>query len=525
MLVGSGCGGPASPVQQEVATQPGPKLTPTAVATYHNDNSRTGANTTESILTPDNVNAITFGKVATVKVQGAIYGQPLYVPNVTVDGQSRNLVVVATEHDQVYAIDSDTHAIVWNADFLASDGSVTPLSPSDVNGCTSIAPEIGITSTPVIDTSTETLYLVARTKETQNGQVEFYQRLHALDVTTGKDKQPPTAITTPSNGVFGAAQFDSVLNNQRSALLLANGQIFVTWASHCDFGVYQGWVMAFSASTLQFTSAWTPAPSGNLGGIWMAGGGPAADPNGDVYLAVGNGSTDAQIGGENYGDSVVRLHGSAGALSVSDSFTPFDFQHMFDDDLDLGSGGPALLPTQTGMSHPNLLVVAGKDGTLYLLDRDNLGKWQTNDTQIVQTFKGDAQASFGTPAVWNNEIVFGFMAGPLEAFLYHPDSQLIDSKPISTSGTIAINYPGATPSISANGANNGIVWVIQNFGPYSILRAFKALDLSIELYDSRMSPNRDNAGLSVTFGVPTIADGKVFVGTGGELDIYGLLSN
>ncbi len=377
----------------------------------------------------------------------------------------------------------------------------------------------------MIDTTSSTIYVVARTKETSNGQVTFYQRLHALDLFTGRDKQPPTIITHPSTGNFGSAQFDPLLNNQRTALLLANGQIYVAWASHCDGGNYQGWVMAFAANSLELTAAWTATPSGTLGGIWMAGGGPASDSSGDVFLAVGNGTTDAEMGGLNYGDSLVRLHGSGNALSVIDYFTPFDFQRLFDDDLDLGSGGPVLLPTQTGTAHPNLLVVAGKDGSIFLLDRDKLGQWQTNDTQVVQTFKSDALFSLCTPAVWNNTVYFGFLAGSVEAFQFDPNTQLLNPTPVSTSGPRQISYPGATPSISSNGTADGILWVIENAGPHAVLRAFNAANLESELYDSNMSPSRDRAGQSVTFAVPTVADGKVFVGTSGELDVYGLLAN
>ncbi len=479
---------------------------------------------TESVLTPANVNVLKFGKLGSVPVQGAIYAQPLYIPSVTVAGQTRNLVIVATEHDQVYAIDADAHGIVWDDNFLSADGSVTTLSPADVLACNAITPEIGITGTPVIDTTTNTVFVLVRTKETQNGQTSFYQRLHALDLATGTEKRPPTTVTTPS-GNDGAAVFDPLLNNQRSALLLANGQIYVAWASHCDYGSYQGWVMEFSADTLQLSAAWTPSPSGVYGGIWMAGGGPASDNTGDVYLAVGNGATDAQMGGHNYGDSVVRLHGANNTLSVSDYFAPSDFQHLFDEDLDLGSGGTALLPSQPGTPHPNLLVVAGKDGTMFLLDRDNLGNWQTNDTQVVQTFHSDAPFSFGTPAIWNNTVFFALLGASIEAFHFDPATQLLNTSPVSTSGSISITYPGATPSVSANGSSDGVLWVIQNSGPHAVLRAFDAGNLTTELYDSAMSPGRDNAGPSLPFAVPTVADGKVFVGTIGEVDIYGLLPN
>ena len=529
LTLGTGCGGGSSPATTQGSNQTGPPatFTPTVVATYHNNNARTGANLTETWLTPSNVSIGTFGKLAAITVQGDVFAQPLYVPGVTAGQASHNLIVAATEHDQVYAIDADSHQIVWHADFLGSSGTVTTLSPSDLLNCSAIAPEVGITGTPVIDTATSTVYVVARTKEMQNGQTVFYQRLHALDLTTGQDKVTPTVITSPPDpgGQFGVAQFDPQLNNQRSALLLANGQVYVAWASHCDFGSYQGWLMSFDATSLQLTGAWTPEPSGTFGGIWMAGSGPASDASGDVYLAVGNGQSDAMTGGANYGDSVVRLRNSANQISTIDYFIPFDWQMLFNDDLDLGSGGPILLPDQTGAAHVHLLPVAGKDGTVYLLDRDNLGHWQPgNDGQVVQTFKSDAQNSLCTPAFWNNNLYFGWLKGPVEAFSYNPASQQIDTTPTSTTGSWDVGYPGATPSISANGTANGILWVLRNNGTDAELRAYDATDLHSELYDSDLSPGRDESGPSVIFGVPTVADGWVFVGARGEVDIYGLLS-
>jgi hypothetical protein len=530
LLIATGCGGGnSSPATTQESNQNGPpaSFVPTTVSTYHNNNARTGANLTESWLTPANVNISTFGKRAAIPVQGDVFAQPLYVPGVATAQGSHNLIIAVTEHDQVYGIDADSRQIVWHTDLLGSSGSVTTLAPSDLLNCTAIAPEVGITGTPVIDTSTSTVYLVARTKETQSGQPVFYQRLHALSLSTGQDKVAPTVITTPPDpgGQFGVAQFDPVLNNQRSALLLANGQVYVAWASHCDFGNYQGWVMSFDESSLRLTGAWTPSPSGTFGGIWMSGSGPASDASGDVYLAVGNGASDAMSGGANYGDSVVRLRSSANQISLIDYFIPFDWQMLFDDDLDLGSGGPILLPDQSGAAHPHLLPVAGKDGTVYLLDRDNLGQSQPgNDGQVVETFKSDAQKSLCTPAFWDNNLYFGWMRGPIEAFRYDPASQQINPTPVSTTGAWDVGYPGASPSISANGTSNGILWALRNNGTDADLRAYEAADLSNELYDSELSPQRDQAGPSVTFGVPTVADGWVFVGARGEVDIYGLLA-
>ena len=508
----------APPVQAQQATH-------TTVATYHNNNARTGLNSTEVSLTPRNVSVTTFGKLGAVTVQGDIYAQPLYVPQVTTSTGSHNLIIVATEHDQVYAIDANSRQIIWHTDLLGSSGMVTTVDPNDVD-CGAISPEIGITGTPVIDTTSSTVYMVARTKDTSSGQPVFYQWLHALDLATGQDKLPPTNITTPPDpgGQFGVAQFSPLLNNQRSALLLANGQVYVAWASHCDLNVYQGWLMAFDANTLQLTGAWTPEPSGQMGGIWMAAAGPAADSNGNVFLAVGNGWSDAMSGGSNYGDSVVRFQGGSDQLSLADYFIPFDWQMLDDEDHDLGSGGIILMPDQTGSAHPHLAVVAGKSAKIYLLDRDNLGQSQPGDDyQILQSFQSDGQLSLCTAAFWNNNVYFGWMFGPVESFRYNPTTQQIATTPTSTTLPFDLGYPGATVSVSSSGNLSGIVWMLRNDGAYSDLRAYDATNLGKELYSSEDSPGRDQSGPSVTFGVPTVADGFVFVGARGEVDIYGLL--
>jgi hypothetical protein len=500
-----------------------------AISSYRTDNARTGVNALETTLTPANVNPVNFGRRAAIAVVGDVYAQPLYISNVTTaDGTTRNLVIVATQHDQVYAIDTSTQAVAWQRSFLDSGGLITPVPADDVS-CGDIANEIGITGTPVLDPATERLYLVVRTKETSNGQAYYYQRIHALSVVNGRDALPATNITTPLNrgNKFGSARFDPLHNHQRAALLLANGQVYVSWASHCDAGNYWGWVMAFDEQTLQLTSAWIPSPVG-AGGIWMSASGPAADENGEVYLAVGNGWSDAMTGGSNYGDSVVRLHSQNQNLSVVDYFMPFDYQKLFDEDLDLGSGGPVLLPTQTGAAHPHLLVTSSKDSMVYLLDRDNLGKWHADeDSQILQSFLGSGYGSYATPAVWNNTVYFGFTASSLQAFAYDPVQQQINTTPSSTSGSIILGFPGASPVISASGSDGAILWVLQtdqfNSGGPAILRAFDPANLANEYYDSAMSPDRDSAGAALRFTVPVVADGQVFVAGHNEIDIYGLL--
>lgn len=541
LLPTTGCGGgggaSAPPVQTTNQTDPPdpPIDAATAVTTYHNNNARTGANITETTLTPSNVNVVSFGKVASVAVQGDVYAQPLYVSNVTMsDHASHNIVIVATEHDQVYALDAITHTILWHKDFLGGEGIATPVPVQDVN-CDAIASEIGITGTPVIDLTGATVDMVVRTKETQNGHAVYYQRLHALRLSNGQDRVSPTTIVNPpnTNGQFGAANFDPLMNQQRAALLLVNGNIYVSWASHCDLGSYTGWLMSFNANSLELTGAWTPTPSGIQGGIWMGAAGPASDASGDVYLAVGNGWSDVMVGGANYGDAAVRLRYSSAGLSVIDYFMPFDFSMLGSDDLDLGASGPVLLPTQSGAPHPNLLTVAGKDGTVYLLDRDNLGKWNPDhDSQIVESFQQQSQQqdaeAFCTPAFWNNTLYYAVTQDALKAYAFDTTTQQINTTPISTSAPVRFGWPGSTPSISANGNASAIVWILQTDrywqdNGYSVLRAFDATDLSHELYDTEMSLNRDHPGVAIKFTVPTIADGQVFVGTHNELDIYGLL--
>ena len=469
---------------------------------------------------------VTFGRRAVVPVQGDVYAQPLYAGNVTINGSPHNLVIVATQHDQVYGVDADSGQVLWHRDFLNPAGGVTSIPNEDVN-CDDIVPEIGITGTPVIDPASQTVYVVVRTKETpQGGAAQYFQRLYALRLPTGQDRVSPTVISTPPDpgGHFGSAKFDPLLNNQRSALLLNQGQVYVAWASQCDMGRYQGWLMAFDATTLQLTAAWTPSPSGDFGGIWMGGSGPAGDESGDIYLTIGNGGTDVMTGGTNYGDSAVRLRNEGTTIAALDYFTPFDWMHLYSEDYDLGSNSPVLLPNQAGSTHQRLLIAIGKAGTAYLLDRDSLGHWhEGNDNQIVESFSSGGDLSFSTPAFFNNTLFVSLPGAPVRAFAYDPVTQMVDPTPSSTTGAITIGYPGSSPAVSANNGQNGILWVLAGAQDGVILRAFDATDLSVELYDSEMSPDRDRAGRAVKFTVPTVADGKVFVGAHNELDIYGLL--
>lgn len=507
------------------------------VYTYHNDNARTGQYLQESVLTPANVNSTQFGKLASFAVDGYIYAQPLYMTNVNIGGQLRNVVFVATEHDSVYAFDADGAsgaAPLWHTSFINPAAGVTTVSSNDVS-CNDLVPEIGITSTPVIDPASGTLFVVAKTKE--NGS--YFFRVHALDITTGAETMNPQVIAptfpgtaTPNDG-NGHVTFDAFVEHQRSALLLDNGILYAAFASHCDNGDYHGWLVAYDAKTLAFKGAFNSTPDGTMGGIWQSGGGPAADATGNVFAITGNGTFDADSGGRNFGDSFLKLAG--GSLTLSDYFTPYDQAYLEAADLDLGSAPPLLLPDQA-KGPPHLLVSAGKAGTVYLVNRDNMGHFQVgSDSQIVQSLPSAISSEdsmsggglFGAPAYYANKVYFAAAVDTLKAFDL-ADGLFSSSTPSAQSPT-TYGFPGATPVISANGADtsSAIVWTLQTDqygtnGP-AVLHAYVALNVAKELYNSEENPSRDEPGPAVKFTVPTVANGKVYVGTQTQLSVYGKL--
>jgi len=506
------------------------------VTTFHNDNYRSGVNANETTLTPSNVNEVTFGKRFALPVNGYIYGQPLYVPNVNINGTLHNVVYVVTEEDQAYAFDVNSGQQLWNKNFLVSTNPLKTILPIDGGdtGCVINGYELGITSTPVIDLSTNEIYIVAATKEIFHGNTTFYQRLHVLDIRTGVEKilgpaygAPITAKVpgTGSGSVDGYISFDPKQSLQRPALTLANGQVYIAWAALCDFDLAHGWVMSFHSDSLWPSGVWLDTANGNLGGIWHSGSGLAVDSAGSLYAATGNGLFDANIGGVDYGDSVVRISSSGNQLTVADYFTPWDQGWLGAHDWDVGSGGVMLLPDQPGAPYPHLLVQVGKEGTLDLINRDNMGHYNpAGDTQIVQTLPrlivGGALGGFwGTPTMWNNIFYFAAAGGQLKTYNYDPQKQLIQAHFTSATPEY-FSYPGPTPSISSNGTSNGIAWI---FGCDSVLRAYDATNLANELYNSNQNPQRDQAGTALQFGVPTIADGLVFIPARNEVDVYGLL--
>ena len=503
------------------------------VLTSQYDNARTGANLHETTLTPANVNAGQFGKLFTLKVDGAIYGEPLYMPGLEIPGKGRhNVVFVATEHDSVYAFDANGHPAepLWKASFLNSDKGVTTVPARDVQ-CPFISPEVGITPTPAIDLKTGTLYVLARTKE-KDGlfSTRHVQRLHALAVTTGVDKfGGPVEIkgSVKGRGVGssdGQLDFDPLLELPRAALLLANDKVYLTWASSCDVGPYHGWVMAYDAHSLAQLAVFNTSPDAVQSGIWAGDAGPAADDAGNVFVATGNGKFTVAGGGRDYGDSMLKLALAGNALEVLDYFTPFNQRELDADDDDLGSGGPVLLPDQPG-PHPHLLLIAGKGGMLYLIDRDRLGKFhEGGDTETVEEMEGKGGA-FGAPAYWNRHVYFAASDEPLKDLVL--EKGLLELRAMSPGRFID---PGATPSVSANGSKNAIVWTLSSKHwnepdqRPAVLRAFDATNVAHELYSSEQNSARDRAGIGLRFNIPMVVDGRVYVGAKGELDVYGLIS-
>lgn len=470
--------------------------------TWKNDNGRTGQQSNETVLTPANVNSATFGVKFSVALDGMVYAQPLYMSGLTVNGATHNVVFVATEHDSVYAFDSDNSAAaLWKKSFLINGATTVP----QANVGSTISPEIGITSTPVIDPATGTLYVVAETLE--SGAYVF--RLHALDVTTGAEKfGGPTLVSAT-----GWAPKEQL---QRSALALANGNIYVAFGSHGDHQPYNGWVMAYSATTLSQIAAWNDSPGGSEGGIWGGGGGPAVDSNGDIYVSTGNGSFN---GSTQFSMSIVKLSPSLGVL---DWFAPYNAVAQSKKDEDVGSGGVLVVPDQSGaVSHE--LIECGKLPQVYVLNRDNMGhQGSTSDSQIVQELSNVVGGTSGrqagdhcfmTPAYWEQNLYFVGNNDVIKQFTLDPSAGTMSTAAMSK-GTFTFIFPGAQPVVSSNGSSNGIVWAV-DAATAAQLHAFDATDVSKTLYTS---------GTLVTekWAVPTVVDGKVFVAGKGKLFVFGL---
>ncbi len=501
----------------------------TDVLTYKNDLSRTGLNPTESLLTPANVSSATFGLLRNLAVDGKVDAQPLYVSQLSISGSNHNVVFAATEHDSVYAFDADTGSLLWRVTLLASGETL-----SDTHGCSQVTPELGITATPVIDRAAGahgTLYVVAMSKDAASN---YHQRLHALDLASGAELlNGPVEIsaTYPTSG-GGMSAFLPGQYEERAALLLLNGTLYTSWTSHCDISPYFGWVIAYSQSSLARTAVLNVAPnSGGAGpAIWMSGGGPAADSAGNIYLLTANGVFETSLDAngfpnlQDYGNSFLKLSTAGGSLSVADYFTMFNEVAESGADQDLGSGGELLLPDLTDSTKTvrHLAIGAGKDGNIYLVNRDSMGKFNSaNNSQVWQQLSGALPGGiWSTPAYFNGTVYFGEVGDTLKAFAIS-NAQLA-AAPQSQSAT-QFAYPGTAPCVSANGTANAIVWAHENSSP-AVLHAYDAANLGRELYNSNQAAGtRDQFGVGNKFITPTVADGKVFVGTTASVAVFGLL--
>lgn len=510
------------------------------VVTWHNDNARTGQNLAEKILTPENVNPKTFGKLFVIHTDGKVDAEPLYVHRLEIANRGfRNVLFVATEHDSLYAFDADTGEPFWHR-HLVKVGEMS----SDNRNCGQITPEIGITATPVIDRRLGrhgTIYVVAMSKDSQG---RYFQRLHALDIRTGEEEfDGPVDIhaTFPGNGATsrdGTAVFAPEQYAERAALLLLNGVIYTTWTSHCDINPYNGWVIGYNARTLKQAAVLDITPNGEEGSIWQSGAGPAADPQGNIYLMAANGTFDTALNVQgfpsrsDFGNSFLKIATRNGKLSVADYFTMFDVAKENAGDGDLGSGGPMVLPDSRDVSGRirRLVVGAGKDLNIYLLNRDAMGKFSPRGNDIYQELPHAMKHSFSRPipAYFDGRIYYASTDDTLREYRFE-NARLL-AEPVSQTA-LKFGYPGTTPSLSANGSRNAIVWTVENvkfsyaagYSNPAVLHAYDATDLSRELYSSNIAAGgRDRFGVGNKFITPLIANGKVYVGTTDGIGVFGL---
>jgi hypothetical protein len=506
------------------------------VVTYKYDTSRTGQNVNESILTTANVNQNAFGLLHFIATDGTINAQPLYLSQLTIGGATRNVVFIATEHGSVYAVDAATYATLWKVSLIPAGQTA-----SDDHACRQITPEIGITATPVIDRSAGVhgvMYVVAMSKDAGNN---YHQTLHALDVTTGADVKTPREISATFTDVNGnVTAFAPGQYEERTALLLSNGTIYTTWASHCDAPLYGGWIITYDQATLVQNGVLNVGPSsavlntttsGTVGpGIWMSGGGPAVDAAGRVLLITGNGPFDTTLNAQgrpvngNYSQSILKLQSDGSGLNIVDYFTLFDGVSQSEQDLDLGAGGGLLLPQMTdGNNQPvNLYLGGGKDGRVYIVDQARLGGFNPTKNDIYQQVSG-IKPLRSTPAYFNGRVYFGGLGVGLKSFTFS-QARMSDT-PDSTTATV-FGYPGTSPVVSANGTSNGIVWAHErNTTTGAILHAYDAMNLANELYNSTQAAgNRDSFGPANRFETPMVTGGKVYVGTTTGVGVFGLLN-
>jgi hypothetical protein len=516
------------------------RLLSTNVLTYHNNLLRTGANLTETTLTLNNVNSGTFGKLFDYHVDGQVYAEPLYMFNVPMADGAHNVVFVVTEHDSAYAFDANDptagpngDGLLWHTSYIDPANGINTIDAAEL-GSGTITPELGITDTPVIDPSSRTMYFVAGTEDTSDPNDHiWHEQLHAVDITTGNDVLPPVEIQAASFGTGDGGtivRFTPRQQLERNGLVLANGVIYTTWSSNSDHLPVHGWLIAYDAQNLQQVAVFNTTPNAQLGTFWS--GAPAVDANGNLFAVTGNGrfpqggDFDPSLG--DYPTTVLKLSSARGQLEVADYFTPFNWDALDRLDLDLGSGSVLLLPDQAG-PHQHLLVEAGKEGKIYLINRDRMGQFNDGFDDVVQELPGvinfngvyDSPAFFDAGTPNNRWIYYAGRGDSLKAFQLF-DYGLLSTSPTSQSAHIFANRHGAEPSLSANGSTNGIVWAIDPDPSGAVLYAYDATDLTNELYNSNMNA-ADQLDAGVKFSVPTIADGQVFVGTADTLSVFGLL--
>jgi hypothetical protein len=500
------------------------------VVTYHYDNMRTGQNVNEMTLTPANVTVSTFGKLGEFAVDGLVDAQPLLLSNLAIPGGgSKNVVYVVTEHDSIYAFDADSitasgGTALWHVSALLS-GETT----SDDRSCTQVTPEIGITSTPVIDRSRNAIYVVAMSKDSTGS---YHQRIHALDLTTGNELfGGPVDVQasypgTGDNSSGGSVVFDPKQYKERASLLELNGTIYTMWSSHCDHRPYTSWIISYNADTLAQTNILNLVPNGSEGAIWMSGAAPAADASGNIYMIVANGDFDTTLNSQGFptngdcGNCFAKITSTV-PLTLLDYFTPLNTVSESDSDTDFGSGGELLLPdvVDGNGNTRHLAVGSGKDANIYVVDRDNMGKFSGTADNIYQLITGQLSGGvYSKPSYFNGTVYYGANGDAVKAFPI-VNGQLA-TFPSSRSGH-TFGYPGATPSISASGTTNGIVWVVENSSP-AVLHAYDATNLSHELYNStQASGGKDNFS-SNKFITPMVANGRVYVGTSSSVAVFGL---
>jgi hypothetical protein len=501
----------------------------TDVLTYHNDVARTGQNLNEQILSPANVTSAHFGKLWTLNVDGLVDAEPLYAAGINIPGQGmRNVVFVVTEHDSVYAFDADSTNLFWEVSML-----ITNETTSDDRGCGQVSPEIGITSTPVIDRQlgpNGTMFLVAMSKEP--GTTNYFHRVHALDLATGADRVPAATVTAKFPGLGDSTDgtnvvFEPAQYKERSGLLLLNGVIYTAWASHCDFAPYTGWIIGYDEHTLAQTNVFNIDPNGSEGAIWMAGDGLAADSSSNLLFLAANGTFETTLTNGfpilgDYGNAFIKISTTNKQLAVADYFAMATVVNENSSDTDLGSGGELVLPDMVdAQSHTRYLAVgAGKDGNIYLVDRTNMGKFSpTNDNAIYQEMDGALPGGiWSMPAYFNGVLYYGSVSYYLQAFPFQ-NARLTNA---SSHTATSFGYPGTTPSISAVGNSNGIVWATENTSP-AVLHAYAATNLATELYNSTQAGSRDNFGSGNKFITPMIASARVYVGTASDIGVLGLL--